>query len=94
MGIFEPKSLRSLRHELRAAHVACTMAPKLPHEQQAKIASTVPREIASAAKAAVAAGKGEAARSILAQRLADPPKACPTGTSWEEILRPGFNGLV
>jgi hypothetical protein len=69
------------------------MAPRLPREQQAKIASTVPRDIAWAARIAVDAGKRDAARSILAQRLADPPKACPAGTSWAEILQPGFDGL-
>jgi hypothetical protein len=93
MRVFEPRSIRALRHELGAAHVACAMAPKLPREQQEKIATTVPREIAAAARAAAAAGKGDVARSILTQRLADPPKACPTGTSWEDILRPGFDGL-
>jgi hypothetical protein len=70
------------------------MSPKLPPDQQAKIASTVPREIAAAVRAATAAGKGEAARSILDRRLADPPKACPTGTSWEKLLQPGFDGLT
>jgi hypothetical protein len=94
VGVFEPRSLRALRLELGAAHVACAMAPKLPPEQQAKIASTAPRDIAAAAIAAAAAGKGEAALSILARRLADPPKACPAGISWEEILQPGFDGLM
>jgi hypothetical protein len=94
MGVFEPRSLRTLRQELGAAYVACTMAPKLPPDQQARIAATVPRVIAEAARAAAAAGKSEAARSLLARRLADPPKACPTGASWDEILRPGFDGLV
>ena len=94
MGVFEPKTIRALRLELGAAHVACAMAPRLPPDQQAKIATIVPREIGAAARAAAAAGKREAARAILARRLADPPKACPSGTSWEKILQPGFDGLV
>jgi len=69
------------------------MSPTLPPDQQAKIASTVPREIAAAARAAAVAGKRDEALSILTRRLADPPKACPTGTSWEEILQAGFDGL-
>jgi len=94
MGTFEPRSLRALRQELGAAYVACTMAPKLPPEQQEKIASTVPREIAAAARTAAAAGKGDKARMILARRLADPPKGCPRGTSWEKMLQAGFDGLT
>src|SRR5579863_270516 len=94
MGVFEPRSLRTLRQELGAAYVACTMAPKLPPDQQARIAATAPRVIAEAARAAAAAGKSDAARSLLARRLADPPKACPTGASWDQILQPGFDGLL
>ena len=93
MGVFEPRTIRALRMELGAAHVACAMAPKLPPDQQEKIACTVPREIAAAARAAAAAGRRDAARQILDRRLADPPKACPRGTTWEKILQAGFDGL-
>jgi hypothetical protein len=93
MKVFEPKSIRALRLELGAAYVACTMAPTLPQEQRVKIATTLPVMIGEAARAAAAAGKGDVARGILARRLADPPKASPTGTSWEKILQAGFDNL-
>jgi hypothetical protein len=93
MGFFESKSIRSLHQELIAAHVACAMAIKLPPAQQARIAATAPREIAGAARAAAQSGKGEAARLMLARKMTDPPKACPTGITWEQIIQAGLNEL-
>jgi len=37
---------------------------------------------------------GKETRLPMARRLADPPKACPTGASWDQILQPGFDGLL
>ncbi|HEY7947058.1 MAG TPA: hypothetical protein VID75_05255 [Acidimicrobiales bacterium] len=93
MGFFESKSVRTLRQELVAAHVACGMANKLPPEQQARIASTAPREIAAATRIVAESGKRDVARAILTQKLTDPPKSCPAGISWQKIIQAGFDEL-
>jgi uncharacterized lipoprotein YbaY len=93
MALFQGKTMKQLRAELAAAHTACALAPTLSAEHQSKIATTAPREVAAAAKAASAAGQAADARVLLTERLAHPPTACPTGTSWDQIIQAGLNEL-
>ena len=54
---------------------------------------TAPREIAAATRIVAASGKSDVARAILTQKLTNPPKSCPAGISWQEIIQAGFDEL-
>lgn len=95
VGLFgKPKALKNLQTELLAALVACDMSARLTPEHQQRIATTAPAEVAQAARKAAAAGLAVEARAMLEEKRQNPPKACPPGLSWEDIIQSGIDATT
>jgi hypothetical protein len=93
MGLFQPKTVKDLRIEIVAAHMALSMSSDLPPDHQARIAVTAPSEVATAAAAAAAAGHGIAAKQMLIEQRSRAPRFCPAGTTWLEVIQAGLDAV-